>query len=344
MISTDNINVVSIKPLPSPNDIKKVYPITQNTYRSINEYRNNICGIINKTDNRLLVIMGPCSIHDEDVVRDYSNRLLRIRDDYPNLFIVMRVYFEKPRTIAGWKGLIMDPDLDGSCDITKGLCLARKIMVELVNKGIPIACEFLDTISAQYISDLVSYGAIGARTTQSQLHRQMSSGLSVPIGFKNTTDGNIIIPLNSILSSKVSHTFLGVNIHGQASIVETKGNTSCHLILRGGDSPNYFKACIRDATKKSLERHIHSGIVVDCSHANSCKNYLNQKNVVGDICRQLQDDACNIVGVMIESNIYEGKQPLVTKEELQYGISITDSCVGFPESIVLLTTLNNAIS
>jgi len=213
-------------------------------------------------------------------------------------------------------------------------------MVDLVNKHIPIACEFLDSISAQYISDLVSYGAIGARTTQSQIHRLMSSGLSAPIGFKNTTDGNIIIALNSILASKESHTFLGVNNEGIASIVKTKGNTNCHLILRGGKTPNYSKETIQYATKESIERHINCGIVVDCSHANSNKDFRNQKKVIHNICHQLSDSVCNIVGVMIESNIYEGNQPLVSKEDLQYGISITDACISFNETIQLLGALN----
>jgi len=340
MISKYNINIESIKPIPSPLEIKNKYPLSDNIYRSIKEHRLVIRDIINKTDPRLLVITGPCSIHDEASVRDYSNRLVRIRNSFPNLFIVMRVYFEKPRTITGWKGLIMDPDLDDTCDITKGIYLARKIMVDLVNKHIPIACEFLDSISAQYISDLVSYGAIGARTTQSQIHRLMSSGLSVPIGFKNTTDGNIIIALNSILASKESHTFLGVNNEGIASIVKTKGNTNCHLILRGGKTPNYSKESIQYATKESIERHINCGIVVDCSHANSNKDFRNQKKVIHNICHQLSDSVCNIVGVMIESNIYEGNQPLVSKEDLQYGISITDACISFNETIQLLGALN----
>ena len=344
MISTNNLNISSVQNISSPDEIKKKYEVPRDLYESIHESRQIIHNIINKKDPRLLVIIGPCSIHDEEAVQHYSDKLALIKSSFPNLFIVMRVYFEKPRTITGWKGLIMDPDLDGTCDINKGLYLARKIMVDIVEKEIPIACEFLDTISAQYISCLVSYGAIGARTTQSQLHRQMSSGLSVPIGFKNTTDGNINIAINSILASRESHTFLGIDKHGQASIVKTRGNKNCHLVLRGGKTPNYNKESVEDATRKCIDKNIHSGIIIDCSHGNSHKDFRNQKVVVDDVCKQLSRPSCNIIGVMIESNIYEGKQVLVHKDNLLYGVSITDSCISLAESEKLLHKLNNTKS
>ena len=252
----------------------------------------------------------------------------------------MRVYFEKPRTITGWKGLIMDPNLDNSCYIEKGLRLSREIMRDINYKGVPIGCEFLDTISAQYISDLVSWGAIGARTTESQLHRQLASGLSVPIGFKNATSGNIKVAINSILACKEKHTFLGIDDNGIASIVKTKGNPNCHLILRGGIQPNYYSNMVNESVNMCIENNVKPNIFIDCSHGNSQKNYKNQKLVVDSICEQISKGQDNIVGVMIESNIYEGNQKLINKKNLKYGISITDSCISWEESLILLEKLN----
>lgn len=338
MSITNNINIYSIEPILSPAEVKEKYTISESILASIKKSRHIIRNILNKTDPRMLVIIGPCSIHDERAANEYSNKLAALLTKYPNIYIVMRVYFEKPRTVSGWKGLIMDPDLDNSCDIHRGLHLARKIMVNIAGKGIPMACEFLDTISAQYISDIVSYGAIGARTTQSQLHRQMSAGLSVPVGFKNTTDGNIEVALNSILAARVSQSFLGIDDNGIASIVKTRGN-DCHLILRGGKEPNYTAPCVKHAIEKSRTRGIHSGIIIDCSHGNSNKDYRNQKKVLYNVCHQ-RLSSNNIVGVMIESNIHQGSQTLVNKKDLMYGISITDSCISFEESVVFLEKLN----
>ena len=237
----ENTNIEFLNTITPPKILKESININNSIYKLIKDTRKSISKILNREDNRLIVIIGPCSIHDKQLALDYSQRLSDIKNNYSNLLIIMRVYFEKPRTITGWKGLIMDPNLDNSCYIEKGLRLSREIMIDINNKDIPIACEFLDTISAQYISDLVSWGAIGARTTESQIHRQLASGLSVPIGFKNTTEGNIDVAINSILSSKESHTFLGIDHFGKASIIKTSGNPNSHLILRGGKKPNYYK-------------------------------------------------------------------------------------------------------
>ena len=339
----ENTNIKSIQQISTPEQLKIKIPITTNVCRLVTRTRYEIEDVLQRRIKKLIVIIGPCSIHDKEVAFDYAQKLSDIRLRFPNLLLVMRVYFEKPRTVVGWKGLIMDPDLDNSCNIEKGLELGREIMLEINKKNIPIGCEFLDTISAQYISDLVSWGAIGARTTESQLHRQLASGLSVPIGFKNTTEGNVGVAINSVKACKESHTFLGVNDDGNASIVTTKGNPNCHLILRGGLVPNYHEKDVKHTVDECLQKNILPNIIIDCSHGNSKKKYTNQKKVVDSICNQIKEGETNIVGVMIESNIYEGNQKLVDKNNLRYGVSITDECVSWEESLVLLEKLNNSM-
>ena len=337
----ENTNIESLNTITSPQSLKNSININHNIYKLIKDTRRSISKILNREDKRLIVIIGPCSIHDKQLALDYAQRLSDIKEQYPNLLIIMRVYFEKPRTITGWKGLIMDPNLDNSCYIEKGLRLSREIMRDINNKGIPIACEFLDTISAQYISDLVSWGAIGARTTESQVHRQLASGLSVPIGFKNTTEGNIDVAINSILACKESHTFLGIDDFGKASIVKTSGNQNGHLILRGGKKPNYYKENVEETVNTCIEKNVSPNIIIDCSHGNSQKKCKNQKLVVQSVCEQITNGQNNIVGIMIESNIFEGNQKLINKKNLKYGISITDECVSWDESITLLKQLND---
>tara|TARA_B110000259_G_scaffold163552_1_gene188968 strand:- start:418 stop:1467 length:1050 start_codon:yes stop_codon:yes gene_type:complete len=310
----------------------------------VKKTRNQISNILNRNiTDKFIVIIGPCSIHDKQSALDYAKRLSYIKKNYPNLLIIMRVYFEKPRTISGWKGLIMDPDLDNTCKVEKGLRLALEIMKEINKLNVPIACEFLDTISAHYISNFVSWGAIGARTTESQIHRQLASGLSMPIGFKNNTEGNIEVAINSILSSRESHTFLGINKFGNVSGIKTTGNQDTHIILRGGKKPNYHKNNITEVINFCVIKNIKPNIIVDCSHGNSQKNYKNQKIVVKSICDQIKNGQQHILGVMIESNINEGNQKLVQQTTLKYGVSITDQCISWEESLILLQQINDSI-
>lgn len=339
----ENTNVIDIKKISTPRNLKIKIPINYEICGMVKRTRYEIEDILQRRIKKKIVIIGPCSIHNKEVALDYADRLSKVKNQFPNLLIIMRVYFEKPRTTTGWKGLIMDPYLDDTCKIEEGLHLARQIMMDINNKNIPIACEFLDTISAQYISDLVSWGAIGARTTESQLHRQLASGLSVPIGFKNSTEGNFGVAINSVIACKSSHTFLGIDDDGKASIVKTKGNPNCHIILRGGKEPNYKSDYVINCSKICEKKGICPNIIIDCSHGNSMKNYRNQKIVVEDVCNQIKNGEKNILGVMIESNIKEGNQKLVDKDNLEYGVSITDECVSWEESLILLEKLNNSI-
>lgn len=339
----ENTNIIFNNIISSPEEIKNKIPITYDICGLVKRTRYEIEDILNRKHKKLIVIVGPCSIHCKKSAIDYATRLSKLKNKFPNLLLIMRVYFEKPRTITGWKGLIMDPNLDDSCNIKKGIELGRQIMKDINNLNVPIGCEFLDTISSQYISDLVSWGAIGARTTESQLHRQLASGLSVPIGFKNSTDGNVKTAINSVLACKESHTFLGINNNGNASIVKTNGNNNCHIILRGGTTPNYYSSSVKKCTEECINKNIQPNIIIDCSHGNSQKNYKNQSIVLDDICLQLKNGEKNILGVMIESNIYSGNQKLINKEDLKYGVSITDECISWDETLFLLEKLNNSI-
>lgn len=333
-----DMNVDSIINIVSPKKLKEIYSLDEENQRRIKIYRNTIKNILNGNDPRKLIVIGPCSIHNIEEASDYAVYIKKWINKFSDkLFIIMRVYFEKPRTNVGWKGLIYDPYINDTNDISVGLILARSLLLKLTEMEIPIGCEFLDTIIPQYIADLISWGAIGARTSECQLHRQLASGLSMPIGFKNGTSGNIDVAVNGILSASYKHCFPGITDQGIACIVETKGNKECHIILRGGNTGvNYTIENIEYTRAKMLEKHIIPNIMIDCSHANSEKNYRNQKYVIN----YLLSHSNSIIGVMIESNIIEGKQSIPPTE---YGKSITDPCIGVEESVELLQLLYNSI-
>jgi 3-deoxy-7-phosphoheptulonate synthase len=310
--------------------------------------RRNISAIIHGRDDRLLVIIGPCSIHDPLAAREYAQSLREERLQYlPHLEIVMRVYFEKPRTSIGWKGLINDPGLDESFRIEDGLSIARKLLIDINSIGVPAGGEFLDVISPQYLGDLVSWGAIGARTTESQVHRQLASGLSAPIGFKNGTDGNVVIAVDAVRAAAGPHHFLSVLKSGQVAIVESAGNTDCHVILRGGDRPNYDAASVEMACFELERRQLPGRVMVDCSHGNSGKQHERQIEVALDVATQIASGSVRILGVMIESNLRAGSQTVNVGANgpagLIYGQSITDSCIGWEDTFRLLESLNAAV-
>lgn len=335
-----NIHVDSIQPLIPPMEVKEKYPVTPQLEKQILEHRDIIKNIISGKDTRLLLVIGPCSIHDEKAALDYAKRLAEAHKKFSDrLFIAMRVYFEKPRTIVGWKGLINDPDLDNSCNMNKGLLLARKLLIDIANLGLPIATEMLDPVVPQYTADLISWSAIGARTTESQTHREMVSGLSMPVGFKNATNGNVQVAVNAIQSAQNKHSFIGVNRFGQSSIVRTSGNPYCHLVLRGGDSgPNFSEAHISEYGALLHDMKVCPSIMVDCNHANSDKNHEKQEIAWMDVMQQRVKGNTHLIGLMLESNIYGGNQPIRPNlEELKYGISITDACLDWINTERLLS-------
>lgn len=328
-ININNVNINVMKNLIKPIDIINSYPVNDYIRLLIRSTRRQIADIINKKSDKKILIVGPCSIHDVSEAYDYAILLKKIADEVKDkILIIMRVYFEKPRTIGGWKGLINDPDLDNTYNINKGLILARELLYKINKLGLPCACEILDTITPQYLSDLISWGSIGARTVESQVHRQLVSGLSMPVGFKNSTDGNVLPAINAILSSRNKHCFIGVDIRGKPSICTTNGNINTHVILRGGKKPNYEMS--NDVTKMLYERELNSSIIIDCSHGNSYKNYKNQHIVFNYVCSNISD---NIIGMMLESNINEGKTSI---NDRMYGVSITDSCIGIEETRTLI--------
>lgn len=332
----NNTNIYEIKPLISPECLLDELPISNLALHNVLFYRNIIKNILNKKDNRLLIIIGPCSIHDPVAALDYARKLKKISIELQEyVVIVMRTYFEKPRTTIGWKGLINDPYLNNSYNINNGLRIARELLIEINEMGMPTALEFLDTISPQYLSDLISWGAIGARTTESQLHRELVSGLSMPVGFKNSTSGNIKIIIDAIKSSQYSHKFLGVNSNGIASIIKTKGNQFTHAILRGSENgPNYKKEYIIELSNKLKNNNISNNIMIDCSHGNSNKSYKEQINVINYLINLITFEDVEIMGLMIESNLKDGNQKLTNK--LEYGKSITDECIGWESTEELL--------
>ena len=341
----NNKNITILEQISTPLEIIDKYPASEELRNNIIRWRQEVSDIIQKKSNKLLVVVGPCSIHDPKAAYDYAVNLKQLMEKYKdNLFIVMRVYFEKPRTTVGWKGLINDPHLDNSCKINDGLDLARKLLLEINKLEIPVGCEFLDTISPQYIADLVTWGAIGARTTESQNHRQLASGLSMPIGFKNGTSGDTDIAVDAVISSKASHVFLGVTETGKAAIVHTTGNKDAHVILRGGkDGPNYESDYINKLGNSLRNKKLVESIVVDCSHGNSKKIHSNQIFVAEDLARQIRNRETRIVGCMIESNIKEGNQKLVDPANLEYGKSITDACINLETTQKIFEILGNAI-
>ena len=336
-----NANISDLKAIVPPLDLQVKYMPTQQDIEFICETRKEIENILVNKDQRVLTIVGPCSIHDYDTAIAYAKELKLMKDQNTNLYIVMRVYFEKPRSRTGWKGFVYDPDLDNSYDINKGLDLARRLLLELVQMRIPVGCEFLDLISPQYISDLVSWGAIGARTSESQTHRQLASGLSMPIGFKNLTSGDISKAINGIVSAQVPHNFIGIDDCGKVSHIITKGNKSAHLILRGGDNPNYQDTYMPEIAANLEKEQIDTGIIIDCSHGNSQSNYNRQILVAIYVRRLMLLNKYPICGLMIESNIRKGNQKLVDKQALAYGISVTDACIDINTTKSLLSLLNS---
>src|SRR5215467_1352761 len=341
---TDDLRIREIKELLPPEHILREFPITENAAETVYETRRSIHRILHGADDRLLVIMGPCSIHDVKAANEYARKLKQEKDRLASdLLIVMRVYFEKPRTTIGWKGLINDPNLDGSFRINEGLRIARQFLLEVNEMGVPAACEFLDMITPQYVADLVSWGAIGARTTESQVHRELASGLSCPVGFKNGTDGNVRIALDAIRAAQVPHHFLSVTKAGLSAIVSTTGNEDCHVILRGGRQPNYDGGSVDSAAKSLAEAGIPARIMIDFSHGNSGKDPQMQINVGRSVAAQIAEGDERIFGIMVESHLKGGRQDLVSGKELVYGQSITDACIGWEDSHEILNTLAEAV-
>jgi 3-deoxy-7-phosphoheptulonate synthase len=340
----DNIRISNIRNLIPANLMYEDLPATRSAINTVRIARSNISNILHAKDNRLIVVVGPCSIHDAKATKEYAKRLCKKSFEYrDHLVIIMRVYFGKPRSTFGWKGLINDPDLDNSFNVNKGLRTSREILLEISDMGLPCATEFLDIVTPQYISDLISWGVIGARTTESQIHRELSSGLSCPVGFKNTTNGNVEIAIDAVRSSRSEHRFLGITKWGTTAIFETTGNSDTHVILRGGSSGcNYEQRYIESVSKTLYKFNLPCKVMVDCSHGNSNKDYKRQSIVLKDICNQLINGSRMILGVMIESNLKAGKQSLFAKS-LEYGKSITDACVSWEETEVMLAELVSAV-
>jgi len=326
----ENLNVLSQQTLLPPSQLHDAVPASTAAAQTVSAARATVAAILSGADPRLLVVVGPCSIHDIAAAMDYARRLKTIADELADqLFIVMRVYFEKPRTTVGWKGLINDPYMDDSFRIEEGLHIARRLLVDLSDMGLPCGTEALDPITPQYLGDLIAWSAIGARTTESQTHRELASGLSSPVGFKNGTDGNLEVALNAMLSAAQPHAFLGINGEGQVALTQTRGNAFGHLILRGGVNPNYDSVAVAQAEAELLAAKLPANIVVDCSHANSRKNHALQSLVLKDVVGQIMDGCRSIKGVMLESNLFEGQQKLGDPKALKYGVSITDACLGW---------------
>ncbi len=343
--ATDDLRIRSMTEVISPQDLHSRYPMTERASKLIYDTRAQIHDVLTGSDDRLLVVIGPCSIHDTQAAREYATRLSAVRESFSNeLLIVMRVYFEKPRTTVGWKGLINDPDLDESFQINKGLALARSLLLDINSMGMPAATEFLDLISPQYVADLVSWGAIGARTTESQGHRELASGLSCPVGFKNGTDGNAGIAIDAIRAAEKPHIFMSLTKEGRSAIFHTKGNENCHIILRGGNNePNYSAPFVADALSKLTKAGVRPKLMIDCSHANSSKDFQKQTLVAQNIAQQLTEGSQSIMGVMIESHLVEGRQDVKADCPLAYGQSITDGCLGWDASITALTLLAEGV-
>ena len=340
---TDDLRIREIRELSAPAEVMREFPRVPAASRTVTDARSAIHDILSGADDRLVVIVGPCSVHDPVAALDYARRLAKLRHRLSGtLEIVMRVYFEKPRTTVGWKGLINDPDLDGSFQIDKGLRTARRLLLEINTLGLPAACEFLDMTTPQYLADLVAWGAIGARTTESQVHRELASGLSCPVGFKNGTDGNVRIAVDAVKAASEPHHFLAVTKSGRAAIAATAGNGDCHIILRGGKAPNYDAASVDAACSVLETAGLTPQVMIDASHANSAKKPEHQPRVIAEIARQLGDGDRRIVGVMIESNLVAGRQDLVPGRPLTYGQSITDGCIGWDTTVAVLERLAQA--
>ena len=343
-LKTDDLRIIETQELSTPEDVRKELPITELSAKTILDSRKTIENILDEKDDRIFVVIGPCSIHDPVAAMDYAKKLKKISQDVSeNLFIIMRVYFEKPRTTVGWKGLINDPMLDGSFEINKGIRVGRKLLLDIVDLEIPAGTEYLDLISPQYIADIISWGAIGARTTESQCHRELASGLSCPIGFKNGTDGNLQITIDAIKAASGAHHFLSVTKEGNSAIFSTSGNPYCHTILRGGSNKvNYDEKSIDDVSARLDKANLPQQIIVDCSHANSLKDHKKQMVVVDNLVGQLSHGEKRIKGLMIESNLVEGNQN-INDPDLVYGKSVTDACIGWEDTEKALYALSDAI-
>ncbi len=342
----ENVNVESLSELITPDQLKQDIPLTDAARETVLRGRQTIMDILDGKDHRLFVVVGPCSIHDVKAAREYAERLRTLADELSDtLVLVMRVYFEKPRTTVGWKGLINDPDLNDTFDIERGLHIGRRLMVDLTEMGLPIATEALDPISPQYLQDTVSWSAIGARTTESQTHREMSSGLSMPIGFKNGTDGNLDVAINAMKSASAPHAFLGINREGRVSIVKTRGNPYSHVVLRGGGGkPNYDTVSVKLTEDALRKAGLREAIMIDCSHANSNKKPELQPLVLDDIAHQIQEGNRSIVGVMIESNLNWGNQSIPEDlSQLKYGVSVTDACIDWETTETALRKLRDTV-
>ncbi|MCP5265323.1 MAG: 3-deoxy-7-phosphoheptulonate synthase [Burkholderiaceae bacterium] len=340
----DDVRIGAVRPLISPALLLDDMPLPASGEALVERARREIADVLAGRDDRLVVVVGPCSIHDHDEAIDYARRLKRVADALAeDLLVVMRVYFEKPRTTVGWKGYINDPRLDGSFRINEGLRLARQLLLDVVALGLPTGTEFLDLLSPQYIADLIAWGAIGARTTESQTHRQLASGLSCPVGFKNGTDGGIKVAADAIVSARAKHAFMGMTKMGQSAIFETRGNDDCHVILRGGATPNYDDASVAAACDVLARAGLREQLMVDFSHANSSKQHRRQIDVGVDVAARVAAGDARIAGVMIESHLNEGRQDFVPGRPLAPGVSLTDACLGWDDTAPLLESLARAV-
>lgn len=341
---TDDLRILEMAEVSPPSQIHDEFPVSEQASACVYQARDDVHKALHGEDDRLVVVVGPCSIHDPVAARDYAQRLMEQRTRWgKDLIVVMRVYFEKPRTTVGWKGLINDPNLDDSFEINKGLRIARELLLDLNNMGMPAGTEYLDLISPQYVADLISWGAIGARTTESQVHRELSSGLSCPVGFKNATDGGLQVAVDAIGSATRPHHFLSVTKSGKSAIFSTAGNEDCHVILRGGKDTNYDAEHVQEACASLANAGLVERIMVDCSHANSSKKHEKQMEVGADLCKQLANGERRIFGIMIESNIVAGRQNVVNGKAETYGQSVTDACIDWESTVTLLEQFAQAV-
>ncbi|OYT70056.1 MAG: 3-deoxy-7-phosphoheptulonate synthase [Chloracidobacterium sp. CP2_5A] len=339
----DDVRIQSFEPIPTPNELREEFPVTDQSAATVHAAREAIKRILRRDDDRLLVVVGPCSIHDRQAALEYAGRLRPLCREYADdLVIAMRVYFEKPRTTVGWKGLVNDPDLDGTFNVRRGLRLARQLLVELAEMGVPAGSEFVDLISPQYTAELVSWGAIGARTTESQSHRELASGLSCPVGFKNGTSGTIQIAVDAVRSAREPHAFLSHTKDGRSALFRTAGNPDCHIILRGGRAPNYDPHHVAEAVQLMESAGLPARVMIDCSHANAGKDHRRQAIVCRSVTAQVAAGNRAIIGAMLESHLVEGKQSHVPGQPLVHGQSITDACIGWEETETLLAELAQA--
>ena len=342
---TDDLRIINTQELVSPQEIINSVSPSEKGFATIINARNQIKNILNKSIKKFMIVVGPCSIHDVDAAKEYATRLKKLSSLLSDsCLIVMRVYFEKPRTVIGWKGLINDPDLDGSFKINKGIKIARKLLIDLAEMEIPCGHEFLDLVSPQYLSDLISWGAIGARTTESQSHRELASGLSCPVGFKNGTDGSLQIAIDAMNAARHSHSFLSVTKEGKSAIFNTAGNDDCHIIHRGGNNKsNFGSEDVKNSTRILEQNGMTANIMIDASHANSNKDFKMQSKVVDNVKDQLLSGEKNIIGIMLESNLEEGNQKIASRDKLKYGQSITDSCIGWKETEDIILGLDDTL-